>query len=106
MKNNFFKFNKHDFYLGFKKAYNLSLLPPKLEAIHTHLITRVFRVIGGFCIVLVIIGKYLLFIEEIQIIIIIIALSHSIFITLFSIFKFTYGLYLIVFKPEIFEVRD
>ena len=95
-----------DIYLGFRKAYDISLLPRRVELIYTSYVIRILRVIGGFCMVLVLTGKYSLFVKELHILIFIAALLQSILISIIFIIKFVYGLYIIIKKPEIFEVRN
>ena len=100
------KITTHDIYLGFRKAYDISLLPRRVELIYTSYVIRILRVIGGFCMVLVLTGKYSLFVKELHILIFIAALLQSILISIIFIIKFVYGLYIIIKKPEIFEVRN
>ena len=65
-----------DMQLGFKKAYSISFLPPKVEYIHNLLLVRIFRVIGGVCIMLILTGKYTLILEQLQILVFIFAFIH------------------------------
>ena len=56
-----------DIGLGFKKAYSISLLPARVEVFYSSLAMRIFRVVGGASIALVLTGKYILFYKELQI---------------------------------------
>ena len=101
-----FKVSMHNVSLAFKKAYSISLLPARVEVFYSSLVLRIFRVIGGSCLVLVLTGKYTVFYKEIQIIILFFSLLHSILLTFIVIIRFFYGLYVIIKKPEVFEVRN
>ena len=103
---NFFSNKRHDIYLGFKKAYSISLLPLKVELFHSHYLTRIFRVLGGLSIGLVLTGKYELFPKTAHIVIFILSLMHAIFIIIIFCIKAIYGLYIIIKRPDIFEVRN
>ena len=96
----------HNIILAFKKANSISLLPRKIEVYYNYLYMRIFRVLGGICLVLVLTGKYSLFGEEIHIFIFILALIQSFLIIIINLIKFFYGLYIIIKKPNIFEVRN
>lgn len=106
LNNKFFKVGIHNVSLAVKKAYSISLLPARVEAFYTSLVLRIFRVIGGSCLVLVLTGKYTLFYNEIQILILFFALMHSILLSFIVIIRFFYGLYIIIMKPEVFEIRN
>ena len=95
-----------DMQLGFKKAYSISFLPPKVEYYYNLLLIRIFRVIGGFCIVLTLTKNYTLVLEELQIVVLIIASVHITTLIIIQIIKLVYGLYIIIKKPELFEVRN
>ena len=55
------KLNTNYLYLGFKKGYNLSILPEKIEKIYSLIFVRILRVIGGISFLLVLTSKYLMF---------------------------------------------
>ena len=103
---NLLKSKKHDIYLGFEKAYNISFLPSKLDLLYSHYLTRIFRVLGGLSIGLVLTGKYELFPKTVHIVIFILSLMHAILIIIIFCIKSVYGLYIIIKKPELFEVRN
>nr|WVH38269.1 hypothetical protein [Trametes maxima] len=96
----------HNLRLALKKANSISLLPRKVEVYYNYLYMRIFRVLGGICLVLVLTGKFSLFGEEIHIFIFILALIQSFLIIIINLIKFFYGLYVIIKKPNIFEVRN
>ena len=97
-------YSMHNLLLGFKKAYSISFLPPKVEYIHNLLLVRIFRVIGGVCIMLILTGKYTLILEQLQILVFIFAFIHITTIIIIQIIKVVYGLYIFIKKPELFEV--
>ena len=100
------KITTHDIYLGFRKAYDISLLPRRVELIYTSYVIRILRVIGGFCMVFALKSKYSFFLIKPHIPIFISTLLQYILISIIFIIKFVYGLYIIIKKPEIFEVRN
>lgn len=100
------KISKQDIVLGFKKAYSVSFLPAKIEVLYSSLSIRIFRVIGGICLVLVLTGKHTIFYKELQFLILIIALMLCFLIVSISLIKLVYGLYTIIKKPEVFEVSN
>lgn len=96
----------HNFYLQIKKSYSISFLPPKVETFYNTPLMRIFRVIGGISIGLVITGKYALLAIELHTIVFIFATIHSIIFSIIASIKFFYGLYLVIKKPEVFEVKN
>ena len=92
--------------LGFKKAYSISLLPQRVENFFSSFFMRIFRVLGGACLVLVITGRHAVFYKELQMFILFFALIQSILIVIINLIKFFYGLYIITKKPNVFEVRN
>ena len=99
-------YSMHNLLLGFKKAYNISFLHPKVEYYHNLLLVRIFRVIGGVCIMLILTGKYTLILEQLQILVFIFGFIHITTIIIIQIIKVVYGLYIYIKKPELFEVRN
>lgn len=106
IKNILNNYSKQNIILGFKKAYSISFLPPKVEYYHNLLLIRIFRVIGGICIILTLTGKYTLILEQLQILVFIITFIHITLIIIIQIIKVVYGLYILIKKPELFEVRN
>jgi hypothetical protein len=105
-----------NFILAFKLAYNIPTLPSKILYFHNHIFTRIFRFIGGISILITVsrgfdyinIQEY--FNELISDMIIfttfILASIFIIFILIINLIKIVYGIYLLIKKPEIFEVRN
>lgn len=92
--------------LAVKKSYSISFLPPKVEIFYNTPLMRIFRVIGGISIVLVITGKFTFIVKELQTIVFFIAAVHSSLISIIASIKFCYGFYVLIKKPEVFEVRN
>jgi len=101
-----FKKFKKDFILGFKKAYNVDFLPPKLVSFNNRLAVRGFRVLGGVCLFLILSKLQNHFYDPVRRIIFILGLSHMAYFMFINIVKLVYGAYLIVCKPQLFEVRN
>ena len=93
-------------YLGLEKALTLRKLPLSVYKIHNHLIYRILRVIGGICFLLMISKISNQFPFEISIIINILGVIHTIQMTIIIIIKTIYVFYIIIYKPELLEVRD
>lgn len=100
------KFRYNDIKIGLVKGFSLPLLPRNVENILNKPIIRILRVIGGFCAVLVITGKYKLLPSEMHIPLIIMGLLQLIQINIVSIIKIIYGLKRLIKHPEDFEVRN
>jgi len=105
-----------DIILGVKLAYNIPSLPQNLNKFYNHIFTRIFRFIGGVTILITVTKGY----EHIQlhnyfnellcnIIIISTYLFSSIFIVftiIIGLIKIYYTIYLLIKKPEIFEIKN
>ena len=87
-----------------KTGWNAPVLPDKVLYIHNHPFVRVFRVIGGLSIVTVSSNKYLLFIFPFNIVILLLALFHFIYITVISIIKLYHGIS--VLRSERLNVKN
>ena len=104
--------------LGFKHAWGIPSLPPKIEYFYNHIFTRIFRFIGGVTLLLILTQKYdlsaldiinfnkCLRIEIIFYFISIYAIVFIIFTVFIGWIKIIYTLYLLFKRPEIFEVRN
>lgn len=105
-----FNFNRKKFMLILKlaliKTYNISFLPNRIDTLYNTMLMRIFRVIGGFSLILIITGKYNLFFDFVIPIILFLGIIQSILISIIYIIKIVYGLYIIIFKPELFEIRN
>lgn len=102
------KINYNSIYLGFKKGMSISILPPKLEKLYSNKYIRIIRFIGGLCLLFVLTNKYLLLPNlpfSIYMTICIIGLLQALQIFIIFLIKIIYGLYIIIKKPEVFEVR-
>lgn len=110
--NNFFnkyvlsKIDKNSFYLGFMRAYNVPMLPKKIENMYSNIYVRILRFIGGICLLLVLTNKHLLLPIYLHKLIIVIGAIQSIQILIIFFIKIIYGLYTIIYKPKEFEIRN
>ena len=103
-------FNRKELMLDLKLAvirtYNISFLPYKIETLYNTMLMRIFRVVGGFSLILIISGKYNLFFEILHPVIFVLGIIQSILISIIFLIKLVYGLYIIIFKPELFIIRN
>ena len=100
------KIDKNSFYLGFMKAYNVPILPKKIENIYSNIYVRVLRFIGGVCLLLILTNKHLLLPVYLHKLIIVVGAIQSIQILIIFIIKIIYGLYTLMYKSKDFEVRN
>lgn len=100
------KIDKNSFYLGFMRAYNVPMLPKKIEVIYSNIYVRVLRFIGGVCLLLVLTNKHLLLPIYLHKFIIVVGAIQSIQILLIFIIKIIYGLYTLIYKSKDFEIRN
>ena len=103
------KINFNSILLGFKKGISVSILPPKLDKLYNHIFIRIIRFIGGLCLLFVLINKHLLLLNlpiSIYTIISIIGLLQALQIICIFIIKTIYGIYTLIKKPEVFDVRN
>lgn len=100
------KFTNSLFYKGLVKGNNVPLLPSKVSLFYSNIFIRILRVIGGFCFILLMSSKYKLFPDNIQIIIIILGNLQIWQVIFIFLFKSVYGIYILKYKPELFEVRN
>ena len=84
-------YSMHNLLLGFKKAYSISFLPPKVEYINNLLLVRIFRVIGGISILIVLYEYTHYFIYPLNIFIYIFGTLQFLQMTIINIIKFFYG---------------
>lgn len=107
MKTWFFKkWGKNSVYLGIRKAYSIPTLPPKVETLYNHIFFRIFRVIGGTCFLLIVTKFYLNLPEILQLFCTIIGSIQITQVIIIFLIKFCYGIYTLIYKKEIFEVRN
>jgi hypothetical protein len=96
---------------GFKLGWKMSTLPEKMQIVHNHPLIRIFRVIGGFCIFIVVTRHSPVFISilikaplSIAITIVSFALLHLFYIFVISSYRLKHIHYL--FKNNKLEVRN
>lgn len=100
------KIDKISFYLGFMKAYNVPILPKKIESVYSNIYVRILRFIGGVCLLLILTNKHLLLPIYLHKVIIVVGAIQSVQILIVFIIKVIYGLYTLLYKPKDFEVRN
>lgn len=103
------KINFNSIYLGFKKGISVSILPPKLDKLYNHIFIRIIIFIGELCLLFVLTNKHLLLPNlpvSIYTIICIIGLLQAIQILSIFLIKTIYGIYTLITKPEVFEVKN
>jgi hypothetical protein len=104
--------------LGIKKAWQVPSLPKKVHDFQNHIFIRIYRFIGGISILITLLHSkniniikfdYYLsenFIELIYFYINIFAVIFIIFIIIINLIKIVYTIYLLIKKPETFEVKN
>lgn len=95
-----------DISLGLKKGYNIPTLPHNLENLYSNIYIRIFRVIGGLCLLLVLTSNYSLFPVYLHTLIFFLGFIQSIQIVIIFIIKAIYASYTLIFKSKDFEVRN
>lgn len=98
--------NKNAIFLGVKKGLSVPLLPTKISSLYNHIYLRIFRFIGGVCLLLVLTSNYRHLPTFLHLIIIIVGAIHSIQMCVIFLIKACYGIYTLKYKPEDFEVRN
>jgi hypothetical protein len=98
--------HKNSIYLGVKKAYEVPMLPEKLDKFYNHIFIRILRFIGGLCLLLTLTSKYSVLPAYLHLPIFILGLLQSIQIILIFFTKGIYGIYTLKYKPNKFEVRN
>ena len=87
-------FNRKELMLDLKLAvirtYNISFLPYKIETLYNTMLMRIFRVVGGFSLILIISGKYNLFFEILHPVIFVLGIIQSILISIIFLIKLVY----------------
>jgi hypothetical protein len=82
------------------------MLPPKIEKLYSNIFIRIFRFIGGICLILTITEYFKLFPGFLHVIILIFAIIQSVQIFFIFLIKFSYGIYIIIYKSKEFEIRN
>lgn len=93
-------------YLGVVKGYNVKMLPTKMYVIYNNMYIRILRVIGGFFLLLVITKLYLMLPVYSHVIVIVLGILQSIQIIIIFIIKVIYGIYVLKYKKNEFDVRN
>src|SRR5215813_8719992 len=99
-------FDSHSIFLAIKKANSVSLLPKKIEILYQNIFVRIFRFIGGICLLIVLTSYYLKIPVYLHNPIIIIGFLQSVQIFIIFIIKICYGFYTLKYKKKEFEVRN
>ena len=92
--------------LGLIKSNSIPTLPSKVENFHTHIFTRIFRFIGGICVILNLTKYYTLFPSFLPQIILIISIFHISYFMIILFIKIIFMSYNLIYKKELFEVRN
>jgi len=92
--------------LGVKKGMSIPTLPPKVEKFYSHPIMRIFRVIGGFCAVLVLTKNYTYLSYPFDFLCMYVAFLQMLFIVIISIIKSIYSIRKLIYNSKEFEVRN
>lgn len=104
------KMDRNSIYLGLKKGIMMEILPKKVQYVLDLAIMRIFRVIGGLCVLMVLLIRYGLISIELPYIVYIfisfLALLQLIQIVIISLIKIVYGLNKLFKHREDFEVRN
>lgn len=100
------KWGKNSIYLGIMKAYSIPTVPLSVENYYNNVFVRIFRVIGGISVIMVLTKFYLNLPEYLHLFCTIIASIQVTLVMIIFIIKFFYGIYTLIYKKEIFEVRN
>jgi hypothetical protein len=92
--------------LCIKKGYNIPIYPEIVNSFYNLLIIRVFRVIGGICLIIIFLEKYTNFPEYFKYLIFFIGLSHLLSVIIIFLIKIFYGIYKLIYHSNEFEVRN
>jgi hypothetical protein len=92
--------------LGIKKGLEIPTLPLKIRKFYDHILIRVFRFIGGVCLVLNLTNFYLSFPEILRYLILFMSAVQITQILIITAVKIVYSSYKLIYRPEEFEVRN
>jgi hypothetical protein len=102
--------NLNSIWLGLKKGYQIETLPKNVRTFLELPLVRIFRVIGGICVLFYLLNKNgtltLNLPYNLNMIIYIIALIQFIQIFIISVWKIIYGINKLLYHKEEFEVRN
>ena len=80
-------------FTGLKHGWNTPMLPSKVIAFNNYPLVRIFRVIGGLSVLLVLLKKHLLLLLPLQYLILFIAILHISYFVTINLIKVFYGIY-------------
>jgi hypothetical protein len=79
--------------IGLKHGWNTPMLPDKITVFNNYPLVRIFRVIGGLCVLSVLLKKHLLLWIPLQYIILFVAFLHILYFVIINTIKYFYGIY-------------
>lgn len=98
---------KTSFYKGVYKGYTIELLPNSIKIIYYSTFNKIFRILGGISTILVVSSTHLyLQFLYIDYIIMLVSVLFLIQVFIINIIKLIYGIYLFIYKKEIFQVKN
>ena len=100
------KYGKNSFYLGLMRAYSIPTLPVKVEKYYNHIFVRIFRVLGGISVLMVLSNFYLDLPNVFTFLCVFVACIHITLVFIIFIIKTFYSLYILIFRREKFEIRN
>jgi hypothetical protein len=92
--------------LGIKKGLEIPTLPLQIRKFYDHILVRTVRFIGGLCVILNLTKLYLTFPEITHYFILLMSVLHIIQVLIILLIKIIYSIYTLIYKPEVFEVRN
>ena len=90
---------------GIIRGLSVQPLPPKLYNFYNHILFRIFRVIGGISILLVLSKIHLLLPNFLKYLVIALGLIQFIQMTVFFFLKSVYGIRLLIYNREVFQIK-
>ena len=90
---------------GFLKAYHLPILPDNINNLYQNIFVRIFRVIGGICVVVVLTKKHLILDFPLRLIVLILAFFQFVLMVFIGIVKLVFGIKKLINNPEDFEIH-
>jgi hypothetical protein len=92
--------------LGIRRGLEIPTLPLRIRNFYDNIVIRIFRFIGGICLVLNLTGYYLSFPNILHWFILIISAIQMIQIMIITGIKIVYSIYTLIYNPKIFEIRN
>lgn len=81
------------FVIGLKHRWNTPMLPDKVITFNNHPLVRIFRVIRGLSVIIVLLKKHLLLFLPFQYLLLFIALLYISYFVIINFTKVFYGIY-------------